>query len=103
LKSCDKIVRAHSNENVSESQTDLNKQILNTPFDFTKIRVVINRPKERQPDVIYLDRAWSRANIPHFRGVIDSVKANEGIEITLSCNLDAFKFAIEYLNTTQNQ
>ena len=88
---------------MSESQTDLNKQILNTPFDFTKIRVVINRPKERQPDVIYLDRAWSRANIPHFRGVIDGVKANEGIEITLSCNLDAFKFAIDYLDTTQNQ
>ena len=64
---------------------------------------MIQRPKDKEPDVIYLDRYWSRVNIPHFREVIDGVKASEGIEITLTCNLDAFKFAIEYLNTSKDQ
>lgn len=99
MKSCDKILLAHSDENVSESQTARASEVLNTPFDFTKIKVVVARPSQKkQPDVIYLDRAWSRANIPHFRAVIDAVKANEGIEITLTCDLDAFKFVVEYLN-----
>jgi hypothetical protein len=69
------------------------------PFDITKIKIVVKRPKEKEPDIIYLDRKWSRANIPHFKQVIDGVKQGEGIEITLTCNLDAFKFAILYLET----
>lgn len=58
---------------------------------------MIKRPKEKEPVLIYLDRKWSKANIPHFRSVIDGVKKEEGIEITLTCNLEAFKFAIAYL------
>lgn len=45
---------------------------------------------------------WARQEIPHFRPVIDSVKAGEGIEITLTCNLDAFNFIIEYLEAHES-
>lgn len=57
----------------------------------------MKRSKDKEPDVIFLDRAWARDQIPHFRPVIESVKQGEGIEITLTCNLDAFNFVIEYL------
>lgn len=44
------------------------------PFDFSKIKIVIKRPKEKEPDTIFLDRKWARLNIPHFKSVIDGVK-----------------------------
>lgn len=67
------------------------------PFDFTKIKVVIRRPKQDECETIFLDRKWAKEKIPHFTGVIQNVNQSEGIEITLTCNLEAFKFAIKYL------
>ena len=65
------------------------------PFDFSQIKVVIKRPDREE--IIFLDRIWARDNIPHFTQVIKDVHRSEGIEITLTCNVDAFKFAIKYL------
>ena len=33
----------------------------------------------------------------HFRPVIEGVSDNEGIEITLTCNLESFQFIIRFL------
>ena len=68
------------------------------PFDFNNIKIILKKGKaDSSMQVVLLDREWAYENIPHFRGVISSVKNNEGIEITLSCNPDAFHFAVEYL------
>lgn len=58
---------------------------------------MIRRPKQDECETIFLDRKWAKEKIPHFTGVISNVSNTEGIEITLTCNLDAFKFAIKYL------
>lgn len=58
---------------------------------------MIKRPKQDENETIFLDRQWAKDNIPHFTGVITNVNKTEGIEITLTCNLEAFKFAIKYL------
>lgn len=71
------------------------------PFDFNKIKIVIKKSKDKEPEVIFLDRKWSKANIPHFKSVIDGVKTQEGIEITLTCNLEAFQFCVKYLETPE--
>ena len=42
-------------------------------------------------------KKWTLANIEHFRPVIEGVSDDEGIEITLTCNLEAFKFIIAFL------
>lgn len=36
-------------------------------------------------------------NIPHFANVIQSVDRNEGVEITMNCNADAFKWIIDFV------
>lgn len=43
----DKIVHENTNEP-------------SNPFDFTKIKVVIKRPKQDESEVIYLDREWAK-------------------------------------------
>lgn len=50
-----------------------------------------------------LDRKWARENIPHFKPVIDACGENEGIEISLTCNADAFHFLIDFLKETTEQ
>lgn len=69
------------------------------PFDFKKVKVVIKRPKQDECETIFLDREWARTTIPHFTTVINNVNSSEGIEITLTCNVEAFKFAILYLES----
>jgi hypothetical protein len=66
------------------------------PFDFQKLRVIIKRTGKEDAEVL-LDKKWTYDNIKHFRPVIKGVSDNEGIEITLTCNLEAFKFILEYL------
>ncbi|CDW78097.1 UNKNOWN [Stylonychia lemnae] len=46
---------------------------------------------------IALDKQWLRMNIPHISGVIKDVKDDEGVEITINCNIDSFRWIIEYL------
>ena len=59
------------------------------PFDFQKVKVIIKRGKLGDHET-YLDKMWTLANIEHFRPVIEGVTDEEGIEITLTCNLEAF-------------
>ena len=40
--------------------------------------------------IVYLDKKWALENLEHFRPVIVGVGDEEGIEITLTCNLEAF-------------
>ena len=47
-----------------------------------------------------MDRNWTLENIEHFRPVIEGVSPEEGIEITLTCNLDAFQYIIKFLQET---
>ena len=35
--------------------------------------------------------------IPHIASVLKDVKDQEGVEITINCNVHAFKWIIEYL------
>ena len=46
---------------------------------------------------LFLDKKWTLENLEHFRPVIEGVSDEEGIEITLTCNLEAFQFIIKYL------
>jgi len=86
--------------NVTESQKDVVREYIRSekPFDFSNIKIILKKGKsDTSIQAVLLPRGWAYDNIPHFRGVISSVKDNEGIEITLSCNPDAFHFAVEYL------
>jgi hypothetical protein len=73
------------------------------PFDFNKIKIVIKKSKDKEPEIIFLDRKWAKTHIPHFKQVIDGVKTQEGIEITLTCNLEAFNFCVRYLETEEKE
>ena len=53
--------------------------------------------------VIMLDKKWTLENIEHFRPVIEGVSDEEGIEITLTCNLEAFQFIIRFLEETDEE
>ena len=67
------------------------------PFDFAKVKVIIKRSKPADDYIIFLDKKWTLDNIEHFRPVIDGVSDEEGIEITLTCNLEAFQYIIRFL------
>ena len=70
------------------------------PFDFAKVKVVIKKA-DSESENIFLDKTWTYDNIAHFRPVIEGVSDEEGIEITLTCNLEAFKFVIRYLEAPE--
>lgn len=63
--------------------------------------MIIKRGK-LEDAIVYLDKKWTLENIEHFRPVIDGVGDEEGIEITLTCNLEAFQFIIRYLQETDD-
>ena len=67
------------------------------PFDLQKIRIIIKRSQGDKE--ILLDKKWTYETIAHFRPVIEGVSDEEGIEITLTCNLEAFEFIVKYLQT----
>ena len=54
------------------------------------MKVIIKRGNKQEDAIVYLDKKWTLDNIEHFRPVIDGVSDEEGIEITLTCNLEAF-------------
>jgi len=66
------------------------------PFDFHKVKVIIKRGKMKDKE-IFLDKQWTLNNIEHFKPVIEGVNDDEGIEITLTCNLEAFEYIIRFL------
>ncbi len=51
--------------------------------------MIIKRGKLGDTEIM-LDKKWTLDNIEHFKPVIDGVSDDEGIEITLTCNLEAF-------------
>ena len=70
------------------------------PFDFKYIKVVVKKSNsEKEGKDIYLERDWVQKNnnIPHFSNVIKSVSENEGVEITMNCNLEAFNWIIDFV------
>ena len=69
------------------------------PFDFQKVKVIIKRGKLPDKEIM-LDKKWTLDNIEHFKPVIEGVSDEEGIEITLTCNLEAFQFIIKFLQET---
>ena len=78
------------------------REVKRKPFDFQNIKVIIKRGK--QGDVkIFLNRKWTLENIEHFRPVIEGVSEDEGIEITLTCNLEAFQFIVRYLQESSSE
>ena len=72
------------------------------PFDFTKVKVIVKRGKLGDTE-LFLDKKWTLDNLEHFRPVIEGVSDDEGIEITLTCNLEAFKFIIKFLEETDHE
>ena len=51
--------------------------------------MIIKRGKQEDTEIL-LDRLWTLEHIEHFKPVIEGVSPDEGIEITLTCNLEAF-------------
>ena len=70
------------------------------PFDFKFIRVLINKKeKSSKPEEVLIDREWVAKDntIPHFSNEIKDVDPNEGVEITMNCNANAFHWIIEFV------
>jgi hypothetical protein len=44
-----------------------------------------------------LEKEWLNTNIPHIASVLSDVKQNEGVEITINCNVQAFSMILTYL------
>lgn len=82
---------------VSYKQTQIQKQ----PFDFRFIRVLIKKSTDKESQEVLLEREWVTRNqcIPHFCNVVAGVKEQEGVEITMNCNPDAFHWIIDLLRT----
>jgi hypothetical protein len=92
-----------SDADQTESQKNIVRELLDRrPFDFAKVKVILKKGATPVEE-IYLDRQWTFDHIPHFRPVIEGVKKSEGIEITLTCNKDAFKFAIAFLKCNTDE
>ena len=62
--------------------------------------MLIKKGKE-DPQIkeVFIDRKWvlKNNNVPHFANVIKNVDINEGVEITMNCNCDAFGWIIDFV------
>lgn len=70
------------------------------PFDFKYLKVLIKKGKDdTQIKEVFIDRKWvlKNNNVPHFANVIKNVDMNEGVEITMNCNCDAFSWIIDFV------
>ena len=54
-------------------------------------------PSEPITHEVSLNKNWLKEQIPHIAKVIKDVKEDEGVEITINCNIEAFSMIIEYL------
>ena len=70
------------------------------PFDFKFIKILIKKQKD-DTDIQeeLLDRAWvtKNNNVPHFSNVIKNVDKYEGVEITINCSAEAFRWIIAFV------
>jgi hypothetical protein len=72
------------------------------PFDFNYIKVLIKKgSSDKDSKEVYVDRDWvsKNNNVPHFSNVIKNVDRHEGVEITMNCNSEAFKWIIDFVKT----
>ena len=46
---------------------------------------------------VIIEKTWLRKYIPHISKVIEDVKADEGVEITINCNVYSFNWVLTYL------
>ena len=76
-----------------------NIPVAEKPFDFAMVKIVIKRSTGEE-QAIYLDKKWTIENLEHFKPVVEGVSDEEGIEITLTCNLEAFQFIVKFLQET---
>mmetsp|Transcript_11563 Transcript_11563/g.17447 ORF Transcript_11563/g.17447 Transcript_11563/m.17447 type:complete len:132 (-) Transcript_11563:2610-3005(-) len=72
------------------------------PFDFSFIKILIkkgNIEKDAELQEILIERDWVQKNnnVPHFANVIKGVSPKEGVEITMNCNADAFRWIISFV------
>src|SRR5690606_28756396 len=51
---------------------------------------------------VSLKKTWLKENIPHIGQVISDVKDDEGVEITINCNVEAFEWIIAYLQNDKD-
>lgn len=56
-----------------------------------------NSADDPKLSVQVLNKKWLRRRIPHIKQVIADVKENEGVEITINCNVEAFDWIIKRL------
>ena len=85
----------------------LKKDKSGQPFDFKLIKILIKKSgNEKEQREVFLDREWVQTDntIPHFANVIKNVDKNEGVEITMNCNADAFNWIIAFVKiSTDNK
>ncbi len=68
-------------------------------FDPSKVKLKLKKgPNEKLEHEISLSKKWLKDNIPHISSVIKDVKDDEGVEITINCNIEAFTWIIDFLN-----
>lgn len=64
MKSQEKLNSDKLSENVAATKNDRVEKVIKadaaTKFDFSKIKIVIKRPKEKENEIVYLDRNWSK-------------------------------------------
>lgn len=93
----------NSNKDVNEFQDKVVREVcLSQPFDFKMVKIIVKKG-DNVIDTIMLERDWTLKNIPHFTPVIKGVAENEGIEISITANLESFKFIIKYLSTPNDE
>tara|TARA_B110000285_G_C14992673_1_gene547135 strand:+ start:406 stop:714 length:309 start_codon:yes stop_codon:yes gene_type:complete len=76
-------------------------------FNYKFIKVLLKTTNKEYPTgirEILLPRAWIQKKnmIPHFANVTRSVGENEGVEITMNCNEEAFDWIIEVVKMKSN-
>lgn len=76
-----------------------NVPVIEKPFDFAMVKIIIKKGTGEE-QAVYLDKKWTIENLEHFKPVIEGVGDEEGIEITLTCNLEAFQFIVRLLKET---
>jgi hypothetical protein len=69
-------------------------------FNYKYVKILLKSQakegNEKNEKIVLLRRSWLQNNnvIPHFAAVIKTVGPNEGVEITMNCNAEAFDWII---------
>eukprot|EP00347_Sterkiella_histriomuscorum_P000040 403377412 len=101
---CDKdqSSKQQSQQNLTRNLTNLNNKLqpLSKVFNPTQVKLKLKTaPSEPITHEVSLNKNWLKEQIPHIAKVIKDVKEDEGVEITINCNIEAFSMIIEYLQS----